>query len=256
MASFNHSHFNCCFQNWILQQRQDLEELLNALSTDSQNRYEELKEKGIRHFEEYSERRALMAPHDAASFMTPPWCSSFENAFLWVGGCRPSLSVRLVYAVGGSELEAQIDEFLGGVRKGNLAEISGHQLDLINALHCRTIKEEDKMSTRMASIQANCVLSLEIADEPLVTIAKNAGRVGEWSRELERAMVAHSVSLAHILADADKLRLDTLKELIAILTPLQAVDFLAAAKKLHISMHEWGKRRDRQFGNPLITNII
>ncbi|KAK6157352.1 hypothetical protein DH2020_011600 [Rehmannia glutinosa] len=203
MASFNHSHFNCCFQNWILQQRQDLEELLNALSTDSQNRYEELKEKGIRHFEEYSERRALMAPHDAASFMTPPWCSSFENAFLWVGGCRPSLSVRLVYAVGGSELRPKSMSFLGE----------------------------------------------EIADEPLVTIAKNAGRVGSGAGAGARHGCSFCLSGSHPSrrrqAEAQHAEgADGYSDSNA------SRGFPSAAKKLHISMHEWGKRRDRQFANP------
>ncbi|KAI3457365.1 hypothetical protein Pfo_014028 [Paulownia fortunei] len=265
MTSFNHDYFQCCFQDWIAQQHQDLEELLNAVSTDSETTDEELKllcEKGIKHFEEYCERRALMVQHDAPSFMSPSWCSSFENAFLWIGGCRPSLFVRLVYSVCGSQLNSQLNAFLRGERKGNLAEIPGQQLDMINTLHCKTIKDEEKISTKMANNRllkkgksreiscCECAMQEEIAYEPLAIIAKSAGQVGEWSQDLDRAMNAHSLSLARILVDADRLRLNTLKELLAILTPLQAVDFLVATKKLHISMHEWGERRDRQFGNP------
>ncbi|KAL0443609.1 UNVERIFIED_CONTAM: protein DELAY OF GERMINATION 1 [Sesamum latifolium] len=157
MADLNHDHFQCCFQNWILQQQQDLEELVNALSPNSKVDDDELNllvEKSIKHFEEYHGRRALMAQHYAPSFFYPTWCTSFETAFFWIGGCRPSLAFRLVYSVCGTELSGQLSEILLGERKGNLADISAHQLEMINTLHCRTVREEDMMSTRMASLQA------------------------------------------------------------------------------------------------------
>ncbi|KAK4484668.1 hypothetical protein RD792_007257 [Penstemon davidsonii] len=265
MATFNHDQFQCCFQNWIAQQHEDLDELVNALSADSKITDEKLNhlcQKGIKHFEEYYEKRSLMAKHHAPSFLSPTWCSSFENAYLWIGGCRPSISVRLVYSVCGSELNDQLTEFLRGERKGNLAEISSEQLKMINALHCKTIKAEETMSTRMASLQAHSQFFFfffsflikqqryieEIADEPLAMLAKMAGRVGESSQDLDRAMDAHSVSLASIMGDADRLRLSTLKDLVGILTPLQTVDLFVATKKLHLSMHEWGKRSDNQIG--------
>ncbi|XP_011082771.1 protein DOG1-like 1 isoform X2 [Sesamum indicum] len=233
----------CCFQNWILQQHQDLGELVNALSLNCKVPDDELKplvEKSIKHFEEYHGRRALMAQHYAPSFFYPTWCTSFETAFFWIGGCRPSLAFRLVYSVCGTELSGQLSEILRGERKGNLADISAHQMEMINTLHCKTVREEDMMSTRME----------EIADEPLAMLATSAGRVGEWSKELVRAMDAHSLSLASILADADKLRISTLKELMAILTPFQGVDLLISIKKLHLSMHEWGKTKELQLRKP------
>lgn len=125
MADLNHSQFQSCFCNWIAQQYQDLEELICGLSTDSARDNEKLKllvEKSINHFEEYSDRRALMVQHDAPSFLSPSWCSPFENALLWIGGCRPSLCVRLVYSVGGSELNDHLLGFLLPERKDNLAE--------------------------------------------------------------------------------------------------------------------------------------
>lgn len=151
-----HNKFESCFQNWIAQQYQDLEELLHALASNPN--YENLQllvEKGLKHSEEYGDNRALLAKHDAPSLLCPSWCTSFENAFLWIGGCRPSLSIRLVYALFGSELNAaQLTTLFQVERKGNLADISSNQLNLINSLHCKIIKEEDKLSERMASLQA------------------------------------------------------------------------------------------------------
>ncbi|KAL2496486.1 delay of germination 1 [Forsythia ovata] len=256
MATFNYEQFQCCFLNWINQQQEDLEELVQALETNPGNeKLQILTEKGIKHFEEYYEKRARMSEHDAPSFLSHSWCTSFENAFLWIGGCRPSLSIRLVYSVCGSEVDAQLVEFLRGEIKGNLAEISALQLHSINSLHGNTVREEDKLSNTMASLQANGYSSFfahfhfeDIADEPLAMIAKRACRVGQSGLDLDQAIDAHSHSLARVLAAADKLRLNTLKELMRILSPLQAVDLLVATKKLHLSMHEWGKRRDKQIG--------
>lgn len=93
-----------------------------------------------------------------------------------------------------------------------------------------------------------------IADVPLLMVAapklsSRSVEVGLVESRCEQddeivyqALDAHVLPLASILAEADKLRLNILKELlIEILTPLQAVDLLVASKKLHLSIHEWGK---------------
>ncbi|KAL3508776.1 hypothetical protein ACH5RR_028177 [Cinchona calisaya] len=240
-----HNKFESCFRDWIIQQHQDLEELLQALTSnpDTEN-LQLLAEKGLKHFEEYQDNRALLAQYDAPALLCPVWCTSFENAFLWIGGCRPSVSIRLIYSLCGSEInDAQVSTLFQVERKGNLAEISSDQLNLINSVHCKIIKEEERLSERMASLQE------EIADDPLVMIAKKASEVGESScLDLDEALKGPSLSLERLLVDADKLRLSTLKELMNILTPLQTADLLVATKKLHLSMHEWGKRRDEQLG--------
>ncbi|KAL3635379.1 hypothetical protein CASFOL_019926 [Castilleja foliolosa] len=257
---FNHStQFHCCFMNWVLQQYQDMDQLANALSTITDPDSDELKrlrDKGIKHFEEYyTENRAqTMRPHGGMSYIHPPWCSTLEKAFMWLGGSRATLPIRLLYAVCGSELNAQMEEYLRGdwERKGNvLAEISNQQLDKINDLQCKTITKEVKLSTKMALLQE------EIADIPFAIIATKAGQVREWSQEIDSALAAHTLSISQIMKKADELRVTTMKELIAILTPLQAVDFLIVTKKLHLSIHEWGKTMDRQPAdqNGAVNNI-
>lgn len=89
-----------------------------------------------------------------------------------------------------------------------------------------------------------CFLQEEIGDEPLATMAKQS--VGKWSGEVEVAMAAHEAAMAEVICEADRLRMETLKEVMGILSPLQAVDLLIAAKQLHISMHCWGVRRERE----------
>ncbi|KAF5771792.1 putative transcription factor TGA like domain-containing protein [Helianthus annuus] len=246
-----HQQSQCCYHNWVAQQRLDLDELLQALNnypTDL-DYLQLITKKIIDHFEQYRTARAQLAQHDAPSFLVPSWGSTFENSFLWIGGCRPSLIIRLVYALCGSQLNAHLTEFLEGVRHGNLGEISSSQLKSIDDLHAKTVKEEDKLSSRVASLQES------IADDPLVLIANDCMEPGEWSKGevVDKIMDTHAHDLYKIMMEADKLRMDILKGMMDILTPLQAVEFLVASKKLHLSLHEWSQRRDIRMG---ITHLL
>ncbi|XP_076928547.1 protein DOG1-like 3 isoform X1 [Bidens hawaiensis] len=213
-----HQQSQCCYHNWMAQQRLDLDELVQALNnypTDL-DYLQLITSKVVYHFENYSTARAQLAKHDATSFFAPSWGSTFENSFLWIGGCRPSLTIRLVYALCGSQLNAHLDEFLEGVRHGNLGEISSSQLKSIDNLHAK---------------------SESMADEPLVLLANDNGSPGDRSQG----------------EVVDKLRMNIFKSMIDILTPLQAVEFLVASKKLHLSLHEWSQRRDLRMG---ITQLL
>ncbi|KVI02163.1 DOG1 domain-containing protein [Cynara cardunculus var. scolymus] len=214
-----HQQFQCCYHNWVAQQRLDLDELLQTLThywTDP-DYLKLITNKIINHFENYSHARAELAKHDSPSFLAPTWGSTFENSFLWIGGCRPSLIIRIVYALCGSQLNAHFEEFLEGIRHGNLGEIS--------------------------------------TDAPLVLLANDHREAGETGRDevVDKAMDRHALDIYNVLIEADKLRLSTLKGMIDILTPLQSVEFLVASKKLHLFLHEWSKRRDMKMG---ITHLL
>ncbi|KAL7583936.1 hypothetical protein Lser_V15G45430 [Lactuca serriola] len=246
-----HQQFQCCYKNWVAQQQLDLDELLQTLTnypTDV-DYLQLITKKIVSHFENYNNSRAELAKHDGPSFLAPSWGSTFENSFLWIGGCRPALMIRLVYALCGSHLNTHLEEFLEGVRHGNIGEISSLQLKRIDELHAKTIKEEDKLSSYMATLQE------KVADEPLVLLASGCRGVGESSEGevVDKAMDTHALDLYNVLLEADKLRMKTLKGILEFLTPLQAVEFLVAAKKLHLSLHEWSTRRDTRMG---ITQLL
>ncbi|KAG6397854.1 hypothetical protein SASPL_139304 [Salvia splendens] len=244
MASTNHRPFRCSFHSWMAQQQQDLDELVaaNSPATDKED-LARLRDKCVAHFGEYAERRAAMARQNPPCFLSPPWCSALQNAFISREyhvvpqhlTCLVLRSFTLFNFIAHIHPDSSVDGNIGE-RMGNLADLTARQLVLINALHCKTVKEEDKFSTRITSLQE------EIADEPLATMAKQS--VGEVERAM--AMVAHEAAMAEVLLAADRLRMETLKEVMGILTPLQAVDLLIAGKKLHISMHCWGCKREEQ----------
>ncbi|KAI3842521.1 hypothetical protein MKX03_034387 [Papaver bracteatum] len=237
--------FHECYQNWMTQQQEDLDELLqvyNQKPIEEENLISVI-EKVIEHMREYNNKRSEFAIVDAPSFISPTWCPSIERSYLWIGGCRPSLGIRLLYWLCGSELETQLSEYLQGVTIGNVGELSADQLNLVSELQLRTIKEEGRLSNKMASFQE------DIADNPLTGLAKNSDDPGtELNGQVERALDSHAKDLASILVDSDKLRMNNLKELLGILTPLQAVDYLIASIKLHIRVHQWGLRRDEHHG--------
>ncbi|WRX26865.1 Transcription factor TGA like domain - like 4 [Theobroma cacao] len=209
-------------------QEQELSELLQALNlkendvNSSENTYAKLAEKSINSFQEYIDKRNQLSRQDVSGLFAPSWNTALENSLLWIGGCRPSMYIRLTYALCGSQVEFQLLEILQGLARGDLGQISATQLGKINDLHMKTMKEEERLSNNLASLQEN------IADQPIAVIAKRLCRVGESSGEVDRALDKHESSMANILQEADKLRLSTLKELLGILTPVQGVDFLAA----------------------------
>ncbi|KAI3842522.1 hypothetical protein MKX03_034388 [Papaver bracteatum] len=237
--------FQECYQNWMIQQQEVLEELLEVYSQQpiEEQRLISVIDKVVEHLQEYNNKRSQHAKIDAPSVFSPTWCTSIENSYLWLGGCRPSLAIRLVYSLCGSELESQLSEYLQGVRKGNVGELSADQLRLVTELQCRVIREEEKLSTKMATLQE------DIADYPLTGFVNNSDDPGtELNGQVDQALDSHADGLAGILDDSDKLRLETLKELLGIFTPLQAVDYLIVSKKLHLRMHQWGLRRDQLHG--------
>ncbi|KAJ0601187.1 putative transcription factor TGA like domain-containing protein [Helianthus annuus] len=153
MCMANHQQFQACYQNWMAQQKLDHDELLQGL-TNFPTDLDYLKlitRNAINHIENHHTARAQLAKHDGPSFLAPTWGTTFENSSLWIGGSRPSLIIRLVYVLCGSQLKVHLAEFLEGVRRGNLGEISSSQLKNIDSLHGRTIKEEDKLTSVLAS---------------------------------------------------------------------------------------------------------
>lgn len=241
MAASDQNKEACHYQEWMNLQEEELSELNNASTGSTTNpQLSQLIDKIMTHFEDYMHQRTQMARLDVSPYFAPTWCTSLERSVLWIGGCRPSSYIRLIYALCGLEIESQLTEFLHGVRLGSLGQLSAHQLSSVDELQRKTIREERNLSTRLASLQE------DLLDNPIASIAVAAG--GGACGNVEAALDKHGSAMAEILEEADRLRLSTVKEIVRILTPRQAVDFLAAGKKLRLCMQEWGKKRDHDHG--------
>ncbi|XP_050207235.1 protein DOG1-like 3 [Mercurialis annua] len=231
-----------CFLDWMTLQQEDSEELLEALNItedgDQHTLFSELVEKMMTHFQDYTDKRTQLAGVGPCAYFAPPWNSSLENSLLWLAGYRPSIYIRLLYSLYGSRLETLISEYLQGARTGNLGELSWQQMKNINDLHFRIIRQEEQLTNKLASLQE------DMADDPISVIATEQREPVESYGQVDRNIQNYEEAMFSILQEADNLRLATLKELVSILSPLQAVDYLAAHKKFHLCLHEWGQRRD------------
>ncbi|KAL6845187.1 hypothetical protein ACP4OV_024682 [Aristida adscensionis] len=261
-----------CYRQWIAGQEAGLGELEAASANAAAGRATDAElravvERCMLGYQGYvAGRRALML-EDGTAFFAPPWCTAFENSVLWLGGCRPSLSIRLLYSLSGEGLEAHLEQFVDGRlgahghQAAGLLGITAAQLALINDLHRRTLRQEDALSERLATLQE------DIADRPLLPIVRErergravamaqlraaeagvdgvAGRLAAADAEVDAAMDSYKAGLARLLVEADELRMATARALATqILTPRQAVEMLAAAKQLHLSVRGWSRRRE------------
>ncbi|XP_031504675.1 protein DOG1-like 1 [Nymphaea colorata] len=231
------------YHAWISQQQADLHELRSAInpSFPDDQTLVGLITKSLSHYHDYIVKRAEGAKADAPALFAPKWNSTFENAHLWLGGCRPTQYFRLLYAICGHEVESRLQEHLEGLRIGALGELSCEQLTRVSEFQCRTVAEEDRLTKKMVRLQE------EVSDQPMALVASEKVDISE--SDLDSLIDRHARSLGHVMVEADMLRFNALKELVEqILTPRQAVDFLIAAKQLHSRIHEWGMRRDHQRG--------
>ncbi|XP_060195270.1 protein DOG1-like 1 [Lycium barbarum] len=234
--------------SWMSLQHEELTELEHAVAQaknglKDEHELRQLIQKIVNHFQDYTNNRTLLARNDVSPFFAPATCTTLENSVLWIAGCRPSSFIRFTYALSGMDVESHIIDFLEGKRiGGHLGELTGKQMSMIDELHGKTIREERKLSTKLASLQE------DIVDQPLVEKMKKKGG-GENDDEYENADEAleeHSQLMAGVMEEADELRMKTLKEIVNILEPVQAVEYLAAAKRIRFCVQQWGKKRDHE----------
>jgi hypothetical protein len=80
-----------------------------------------------------------------------------------------------------------------------------------------------------------------LATVKMVELSAGGGAAEEG---MEREMDAKAEGMRRVLEMADGLRMDTLRAVVALLRPPQAVHFLVAAAELHLSVHNFGRRKD------------
>ncbi|CAI9763384.1 unnamed protein product [Fraxinus pennsylvanica] len=252
--------FHKFFECWLAEQSQHLEQLVSASKERDQLENDRTKEefdgrvlrpifhRVVQHYEHYYEAKARWAKHDVLTMFNPSWTSTLEDAFLWIGGWRPSMAFHLLYSKSGQQFEAQISELIRGLSTSDLGDLSPSQLRQVDELQRKTIREEKEISEKQAKLQET------IADSSMVELSTVASELTRGEASLERGeiddgrveatLAPKEEGLVEVLERADEQRMKTLRETLNILTPLQGVHFLIAAAELHLRVHEWGKKRD------------
>ncbi|CAN1179010.1 Protein DOG1-like 3 [Linum perenne] len=169
----------------------------------------------------------------------------------------PSMAFHLLYSKSGLQLETNLQDLIRGITTADLSDISASQFRRIDELQAATIREEKLITEKMAKVQES------VADFNMVDLShtmsemirsgvgpplgpENLGPSADerMKDQVDSALTTKEKKLEEILRVADELRLATLRAIVDVLTPIQAVHFLIAVAELHLRVHDWGKRRD------------
>ncbi|XP_056697340.1 protein DOG1-like 3 [Spinacia oleracea] len=252
--------FGGFFDTWLREKETDLEDLKAAIAYSESTRScnESMRNRVRRimgHYENYYRVKSESTKKYVLKMFSPPWMSNPEGSFLWIGGWRTSTTLYLLFSVAGIQFEARFGELLRGLRTattGDQGDLSHSQLTQVNELQVQTICEEKDLTERLAAQQeivadTSMVELSHIATELMRdSNSKSSGQVGTRSmnERVESTLDTKQRKFKEIQEKADDLRLRTLRNVVDILTPIQAVHFLIAAVVLHLRVHEWGMKKD------------
>lgn len=264
-SNFDGESFHKFFDCWLSEQNQHLNELVEAEHQSTHltcERVQALIDKVVEHYEYYYKAKSKWAKQDVLAMLSPSWRSSLEEAFLWIGGWRPSMAFHLIYSKSSLQFESRLNELMiQGLRtmeSVNLGDLSASQLAELDDMQRRTIREEREITDVMAKHQET------VADNPMVELSHvvseilrvdesesegNNNNNKELEERIESTLEPKVEGLEKILQRADDLRLRTLQGIVNVLTPKQAIHFLIAAAELHLRLHEWGKKKDARKGH-------
>lgn len=237
-------NFHDYFEKWVKVQKQHLEELNEALSylltstaETSLSNLGALIKRVVDHYEEYYKVKSRCAKEDVLLMLSPTWTTSLEDAFLWIGGWRPTMAIHLLYSKSGLQLEVRLTELTRDLPAMDLADLGPSQLIRVDQLQSKIVKEEREIGEKMAKHQS------KVADPDMVGLAHE---LFEDEVRVDAALKDKEDGLEKILKRADDLRLRTLKGVVDILSPSQALHFLIAAAELHLRLHYWGEKREEK----------
>ncbi|KAK8960464.1 hypothetical protein KSP40_PGU001048 [Platanthera guangdongensis] len=253
-----HDNFEKFFDSWLADQDRDLQSLTAAAALPpprtadeeaaQNNSLRRLLNVVLSRYEHYYRAKEASALHDVRPMFNPSWTSTTENLFLWVGGWRPTMAIHLLYSKCGIQLESSINELALGGHTGNLADLDAAQLHHIDMLHRMVVRAEKEISEEVASAQE------KVTDEPLVRLSHIVTEMGggDGAELLEAEMKEKEEDMRKMLEKADCLRINTLKGLVEILQPMQALHFFIAAAELHLRIHDFGKMKDAEAKTPQV----
>ncbi|KAK8631300.1 hypothetical protein V6N13_080054 [Hibiscus sabdariffa] len=221
------TNFAAFYTAWSDQLQQLLRQLCSApkppTTQDHLHLLNHLVDKLLSHYSEYYRVKAAAAERDVLDIFAAPWASSFEKSLHWIAGWRPTTVFHLVYTESSILFESHIVDILRGVRTGDLGDLSPTQFRRVSELQCETVKEENAITDELSEWQHS--------------VSDLMGASGDVDEMIGR--------LVPVVRKADELRLRTVKRVVELLSPQQAIEFLIAAAELQLGIREWGVDQDR-----------
>lgn len=259
MENVTQQSFQEFYRKWKDEQKQQLDLLVVASKTDSSSSLSVLVSTVVAHYENYYTAKSNCAKTDVVLVLSPPWITSLEDAFVWVGGWRPTTAFHLLYSKSGIQFEAKFSAVVNAAATAtlDLGDLSSDQLRLIDQLQRSTVTEERRINEKVAKQQE------KVADAEMVELSHDVSELSRVEGEdtttfdigrIESALNSKEEGFQKILQSADDLRLGTLKAVVDILSPIQAVHFLIAAGELMLRLHEWGgEKEEREADNQVVA---
>ena len=117
--------FHKFFEGWLVEQNQHLKELVASETTQlTDEQLQALIDEVVEHYEYYYMAKSRWTKHDVLAMLSPTWRSTLEDAFLWIGGWRPSKAFHLLYSKSGLQFEARLHELIQGLKTFDLGDLS------------------------------------------------------------------------------------------------------------------------------------
>lgn len=218
--------FTLFFNNWIAQLEATVGDLISVPREAShEEEHRALIARVMVLYRTYYTAKADAAHGaDVLSFFSPSWMSSLGSAYLWFTGWKPSLAFNLV----------------DSLRRGVMGELSEYQLEKVEEVKRKARSEEEKVERRMERLQ------MDLAGKGVMELARVSSRgEGDLGGDVGLRMKAGMIKglleeLESVVRRADAIRMKTLVSVIAILSPIQGVDFLTSAVTIQIQIMRWG----------------
>lgn len=217
-------NYETFFSNWVNHLHNLLQQLLHAISSQKPNNTAlqlNLTGQVLSHYTLCYQEKGTAASQDPFLFLHPPWLSAFERTLLWLGDFKPSLIFKLINKA--------------------VNDLTPEQGERIERLISETRREERQLTETMAGIQEG------LASPPIYSLARQSHRqIDGQVSEMEEAVEALKAAVLAILERADVVRKSMAANVVEILSPVQAVRFLAAAIDFQLRIRRCGQLRDRE----------
>ncbi|KAH6558291.1 hypothetical protein KP509_1Z070500 [Ceratopteris richardii] len=192
------------------------------------------------HYCEYMSEKIKLCKEDASFVVAGMWRTPLEAGFLWMGGWRPTTAIVLAYSLMGMQIEGELQKILDGIELPTMAALSARQLSMLDSLQQKLRESEDFLSNRLA------ILQMLVADQQMAkaTAANPPPSESSDFSGVREAMEPKLADLRDLLAEAERLRGQTIQEILQILSPIQAGQYALAAYEMTMAVRMLGKQRD------------
>ncbi|CAK9327510.1 unnamed protein product [Citrullus colocynthis] len=214
--------FSNFFERWVSELEEFVKHLMKVDASDQDPHLRALVSKLTAHFKLYYSVKWAQAHQDVLAFFSPSWLTPLETAYNWVTGWKPSMAFRLILPIH--------------------PPVSPDQLLHLHQLRLRIKAQQDRVDRDMERHQ------MALADRDMVHLSRlrtRSRRSGEREPLLLDGQVDVAINallrrLEKTMKAADCVRLNTLKGILDLLTPLQCVRFCLSISLIHIRLRQWG----------------